>query len=283
MAAELVGGPFLSSFLNVLFDRLSDPEIINLIRGKKLSQKMIQRFKAILNGAEALLNDAERRQIREGPVKVWLDDLKDAIYEADDFLDEITTKAATKKDQGNRLTRFLNLKDRKKVTRMEDVIARLESIVNQKDTLGLKEIPMENMSWRTPSTSLVKVSDVYGRDQDRKALVKLLLDDGDVSVIPIVGMGGIGKTTLAQLVYNDDEVQQKFNVKAWVCVGEVFDVLRLTKIVIEEVTSESCELNGLNSVQQRLRNVVTGKSFLVVLDGMWTTHYDDWKTFLSPF
>ncbi|KAL1327057.1 hypothetical protein AAHE18_13G274000 [Arachis hypogaea] len=268
MAAELVGGPFLSSFLNVLFDRLSDPEIINLIRGKKLSQKMIQRFKAILNGAEALLNDAERRQIREGPVKVWLDDLKDAIYEADDFLDEITTKAATKKDQGNRLTRFLNLKDRKKVTRMEDVIARLESIVNQKDTLGLKEIPMENMSWRTPSTSLVKVSDVYGRDQDRKALVKLLLDDGDVSVIPIVGMGGIGKTTLAQLVYNDDEVQQKFNVKAWVCVGEVFDVLRLTKIVIEEVTSESCELNGLNSVQQRLRNVVTGKSFLVVLDGI---------------
>ncbi|RYR00489.1 hypothetical protein Ahy_B07g088610 isoform B [Arachis hypogaea] len=126
---------------------LSDPEIINLIRGKKLSEKMIQRFKAILNAAEGPVNDAERRQIREGPVKIWLDDLKDAIYEADDFLDEIATKAATKKDQGNFLTRFK--KERKKVTRMEDVIGRLESIVNQKDTLGLKEIPMENMSWRT--------------------------------------------------------------------------------------------------------------------------------------
>ncbi|XP_052113209.1 putative disease resistance RPP13-like protein 1 isoform X5 [Arachis duranensis] len=284
MAAELVGGAFLSSFLNVLFDRLSDSEIINLIRGKKLSQKTIQRFKAILNGAEALLNDAERRQIREGPVKIWLDDLKDAIYEADDFLDEIATKAATKKDQGNFLSRFK--KDRKKVTRMEDVIAILDLIVNQKDNLGLKEIPMENMSWRTPSTSLVKVSDIYGRDEDRKALVKLLLDDvndGDVSVIPIVGMGGIGKTTLAQLVYNDDQVKQKFDVKAWVCVGEDFNVLRLTKTVIEEVTSKSCELNGLNSVQQRLRNEVTEKSFLVVLDDMWTNHYDDWKTFLGPF
>ncbi|QHO26195.1 Putative disease resistance RPP13-like protein [Arachis hypogaea] len=285
MAAELVGGAFLSSFLNVLFDRLSDPQIINLIRGKKLSEKMIQRFKTTLNAAKVLLNDAEQKQIREG-VKVWLDDLKDALYEADDFLDEIATKAATKKDQGNCLTRFLNLKDRKKVTRMEDVIGRLESIVNQKDTLGLKEIPMENMSWRTPSVSLVKVSDVYGRDEDRKALVKLLLDDandGDVSVIPIVGMGGIGKTTLAQLVYNDDQVQQKFNVKAWVCVGEDFNVLRLTKTVIEEVTSKSCELNGLNSVQQRLRDGVRGKSFLVVLDDMWTNHYDDWKTFLGPF
>ncbi|RYR00487.1 hypothetical protein Ahy_B07g088610 isoform F [Arachis hypogaea] len=61
---------------------------------------MIQRFKAILNAAEGPVNDAERRQIREGPVKIWLDDLKDAIYEADDFLDEIATKAATKKDQG---------------------------------------------------------------------------------------------------------------------------------------------------------------------------------------
>ncbi|XP_057743314.1 putative disease resistance RPP13-like protein 1 [Arachis stenosperma] len=284
MAAELVGGAFLSSFLNVLFDRLSDPQIINLIRGKKLSEKMIQRFKAILNGAEALLNDAERRQIREGPVKIWLDDLKDAIYEADDFLDEIATKAATKKDQGNFLTRFK--KDREKVTRMEDVIARLESIVNQKDTLGLKEIPMENMSWRTPSTSLVKVSDIYGRDEDKKALVKLLLDDandGDVSVIPIVGMGGIGKTTLAQLVYNDEQVQQKFNVKAWVCVGEVFDVLKVTKTVVEKATCASCNMNDLDSVQQRLRTEVTGKRFLVVLDDMWTNHYDDWKTFLIPF
>ncbi|KAL4338738.1 hypothetical protein AHAS_Ahas12G0240200 [Arachis hypogaea] len=286
MAAALVGGAFLSSFLNVLFDRLSDPEIINLIRGKKLSEKMIQRFKTILNAAKALLNDAEQKQIREGPVKVWLDDLKDALYEADDFLDEIATKAATKKDQGNCLTRFLNLKDRKKVTRMEDVIGRLESIVNQKDTLGLKEIPMEHMSWRTPSTSLVKVSDIYGRDEDRKALVKLLLDDandGDVSVIPIVGMGGIGKTTLAQLVYNDEQVQQKFNVKAWVCVGEVFDVVKVTKTVVEKATSASCNMNDLDSVQQRLRTDVIGKRFLVVLDDMWTNYYDDWKTFLSPF
>ncbi|XP_057743040.1 putative disease resistance RPP13-like protein 1 [Arachis stenosperma] len=100
MAAELVGGAFLSSFLNVLFDRMSDPVIVNWIQGKKLDRKLLGRLKTTLRGAEALLNDAERRQIKEGPVKVWLDDLKDALYEADDFLDEITTKAATQKDPG---------------------------------------------------------------------------------------------------------------------------------------------------------------------------------------
>ncbi|MED6189534.1 hypothetical protein PIB30_096836 [Stylosanthes scabra] len=290
MAESLVGGAFLSSFVNVLFDRLSDHGIINLIRGKKLSENMIQRFKTILNAAEALLNDAERRQIREGPVKVWLDDLKDALYEADDFLDEIVTKAATKKDPappGNFLSRFLNMKDREIVTRMEDVIARLESIVNQKDTLGLKEIPMENMSWRIPSTSLVTVSDIYGRDTDRDALVKLLLHDatkdGEVSVIPIVGMGGVGKTTLAQLVYNDDRVQQKFNVNAWVCVGEEFNILKVTKNILDEVTPRSCEKNDLNYVQQRLRDELREKSFLVVLDDMWETDYFHWRAFLNPF
>ncbi|MED6220314.1 hypothetical protein PIB30_043672 [Stylosanthes scabra] len=282
-----VGGAFLSSFLSVLFDRLSDPQIINLIRGKKLSEKMIQKFKGTLNAAEALLNDAERRQIREGPVKIWLEDLKDALYEADDFLDEITTKAATQKDPpGNFLSRFLNMQDREMVARMEDVIGRLESIVNQKDTLGLKEIPMENMSWRTPSTSLVKESDIYGRDEDRKALVKLLLgdaNDGDVSVIPIVGMGGIGKTTLAQLVYNDDQVQQKFKLKAWVCVGEEFNVLKVTTTVVENATSGSCNVNNLDSVQLHLKNELAGKEFLLVLDDLWSKNYDSWKCFLTPF
>ncbi|KAL4338728.1 putative disease resistance RPP13-like protein 1 [Arachis hypogaea] len=214
---------------------MSDPAIVNWIRGKKIDQKLLGRLKTTLRGAEALLNDAERRQIKEGPVKVWLDDLKDALYEADDFLDEITTKAATHKDPGNFLSRFLNMKDREMVASMEDVIGRLESI---------------------------------GQRQGRHCR--------------LVGMGGIGKTTLAQLVYNDDRVQQKFNVKAWVCVGEEFNVLKVTKMVIEEVTSKSCEMNGLNSVQH-LRNVLTGKSFLVVLDDMWSNHYDDWKTFLNAF
>ncbi|XP_029146269.1 putative disease resistance RPP13-like protein 1 [Arachis hypogaea] len=132
MAAELVGGAFLSSFLNVLFDRMSDPAIVNGIRGKKIDQKLLGRLKTTLRGAEALLNDAERRQIKEGPVKVWLDDLKDALYEADDFLDEITTKASTQKDPGNFLSRFLNMKDREMVACMEEVIGRLESIVNKK-------------------------------------------------------------------------------------------------------------------------------------------------------
>ncbi|XP_025634546.1 putative disease resistance RPP13-like protein 1 [Arachis hypogaea] len=288
MAAELVGGAFLSSFLNVLFDKLSDPAIINMMLGKKVDQKLLQRLKTILNVVEAVLNDAEKKQITDPAVKRWLEDLQDAVYDADDLLDEVATKAATQKDPpGNFLSRFLNLQDREMVTRIEDIIARLDDIAKHKDILRLEKIVAKNMSGRIESTSLVQKSDVFvGRDQDREDIVKLLLDDtndGELSVIPIWGMGGIGKTTLAKLVFHDDKVQQKFNVRAWVCVGEEFDVLKVTKTVIEEITSSRCDMNSLNSAQQHLRSKLTGMKFLVVLDDFWSNNYTAWANFLIPF
>ncbi|XP_025657420.1 putative disease resistance RPP13-like protein 1 [Arachis hypogaea] len=289
MAAELVGGAFLSSFLNVLFDRLSDPAIINMMKGKKVDQKLLQKLETILNVVEAVLNDAEKKQISNPAVKRWLENLHDAVYDADDLLDEIATKAATRKDPpaGNFLSRFLNSQDRKMVTRIEEIIARLQDIASHKDILGLEKISVKNMSGRIESTSLVQKSDVFvGRDQEREDIVKLLLDDsndGKLSVIPIWGMGGIGKTTLAQWVFNDDRVQQKFDVKTWVCVGEEFDVLKVTKTVVEKATSGPCNLNDLDSVQLWLKNELAKKSFLVVLDDMWSNNYMAWKKLLTPF
>ncbi|XP_029148950.1 putative disease resistance RPP13-like protein 1 [Arachis hypogaea] len=290
MAAELVGGAFLSSFLNVLFDRLSDPAIINMMKGKKVDQKLLQKLETILSVVEAVLNDAERKQISNPAVKGWLENLQDAVYDADDLLDEIATKAATRKDPppGNFLSRLLNLQDREMVTRIEKIIARRQDIANHKDILGLeKAIKNNHMSGRIESTSLVQKSDVFvGRDQEREGMVKLLLDDsndGELSVIPIWGMGGIGKTTLAQLVFNDERVQQRFNVKTWVCVGEEFDVLKVTKTVVEKATSRPCNLNDLDSVQLWLKNELAGKSFLVVLDDMWSNNYMAWKKLLTPF
>ncbi|QHO26152.1 Putative disease resistance RPP13-like protein [Arachis hypogaea] len=260
MAASLVGGAFLSSFINVLFNRLSDPMIINMMRGKKVDRKLLQKLETILNVVEAVLNDAEKKQITDPAVKRWLENLQDVVYDADDLLYEFVTKAATQKDPGNFLSRFLNLQDREMVNRIEEIIARLQDIANHKDIIGLKKIAANNLSRRIPSTSLVKKYDIFvGRDKERYTIVKLLLDDandGDLSVIPIVGMGGIGKTALAKLVYNDDRVQQKFHVKAWVCVGEEFDVLM---------------------------NALAGKNFLVVLDDVWSSNREAWESFLSPF
>ncbi|XP_025635557.1 putative disease resistance RPP13-like protein 1 [Arachis hypogaea] len=288
MAAELVGGAFLSSFLNVLFDRLSNDKFVNWIRRKKLDQNLLGRLENILNVVEAVLNDAEKKQITDNAVKRWLKNLQDAFYDADDLLDEVCTKAATQKDPGNFLSHIFHSQDRDIfVTRIEEVIARLEDIAKHKDILGLEKIAAKNMSGRIPSTSLVKKSDMFvGRDREMDTIVKLLLDDskdGEISVIPIVGMGGIGKTTLAKLVYNDVRVKHKFHVKAWVCVGEEeFDVLKMTKIVIEK-TGSSCHSNDLDTVQNHLKDKLEGKKFLVVVDDVWSSNREGWESFLTPF
>ncbi|XP_072066304.1 putative disease resistance protein At3g14460 isoform X2 [Arachis hypogaea] len=98
MAASLVGGAFLSSFIGILFNRLSDPAIIKMMRGKKVDQKLLQKLENILNVVEAVLNDAEKKQITDPAVKRWLENLQDAVYDADDLLDELATKAAKQKD-----------------------------------------------------------------------------------------------------------------------------------------------------------------------------------------
>ena len=88
-------------------------------------------------------------------------------------------------------------------------------------------------------------------------MIELVLSDNARSttdatgVISIVGMGGADKTTLAQLLYNDERVKEHFDLKAWVCVSEEFDPVRVTKMILEEITPSSFETNNLNQLQRR--------------------------------
>ncbi|KHN07991.1 Putative disease resistance RPP13-like protein 1, partial [Glycine soja] len=95
----------------------------------------------------------------------------------------------------------------------------------------------------------------------------------EVSVVPIVGMGGVGKTTLAQLVYNDENLVEIFDFKAWVCISKEFDVLKITKTMIEAITGEPCKLNDLNLLHLELMDKLKDKKFLIVLDDVWTENY----------
>ncbi|XP_062229739.1 disease resistance protein RGA2-like [Phragmites australis] len=106
----------------------------------------------------------------------------------------------------------------------------------------------------------------------------------NVSVLPIVGIGGVGKTTLAQLIYNDPRVKHHFEVRVWVCVSDLFDKKRITKEIVESITGKeynrSCSLNYLQeTLKEKLPKL---QKFLFVLDDVWPNANDEWEAFFAP-
>ncbi|MQL72327.1 hypothetical protein Taro_004663 [Colocasia esculenta] len=108
----------------------------------------------------------------------------------------------------------------------------------------------------------------------------------DVPVMAIVGMGGLGKTTLAQLAYNDDQLNQHFQLKSWVCVSEDFDVVRLTKSMLQSLDVEPSGLSELDPLQQKLLQRLSGEErFLLVLDDVWEAenlNINSWNLLTAP-
>ncbi|XP_016180079.1 putative disease resistance protein At3g14460 isoform X1 [Arachis ipaensis] len=274
----------LSGFINVVLERLLSPEFVNLVVGKKLDRKLVDRLKTAILAAKALAADAEQKQFGHELVREWLHNLKDALYTADDLLDRVFIKAQIRSKVRTRLPHFLDLSGRKMVTKIEEVVERIVDLERCKDTLGLREIPTGSSSWRPPSTSLVK-GNVFGRDGDQQALIKMLNDNNhhNLSVISIVGMGGIGKTTLAQWLYNNKDLMDGVDLKAWICVSENFDVVETTKNVIKGISSGVCSLDSFDLLQQDLKEKLSEKKFFIVLDDVWNEDADKWNSFITPF
>ncbi|XP_057742985.1 putative disease resistance protein At3g14460 [Arachis stenosperma] len=287
MAAELVGGALLSSFIDVVIDRLLTTDAVNLVLGNELGPDLVEKLKTALLGAEALVADAEMKQFGNPSVRKWLDNLRDAVYCAEDLLDTVLIKATTQKKKSSccSLSFFINRHRDDMVDKMEGVVIRIEDLGKQKDFLGLEKIPTGSSSWRTPTSSLVR-GNVYGREDDKKALVQMLNDNNEhhLSVIAIVGIGGVGKTTLAQWLYNNQEEFMKgFDLKAWVCVSEKFEVVETTRNVIKEISPDTQCLEHFNSLHHALKEKLLNKKFFIVLDDVWSDDGDKWSNFMTPF
>ncbi|GAY33148.1 hypothetical protein CUMW_005850 [Citrus unshiu] len=310
-----VGEVFLGAFLQVLFDRLAPHKLLSLFPSEAAGIcSELKQWKKKLLMIQAVLDDAEEKQLKNEAIKLWLDDLRDLAYDVEDALDEYATQVLETKlmmmSKQKVISSFADyfsaaLSGRSSST-IEDISSRLEDLCEQRHELGLKAVDyyipdheaIISTRWarqRPPSTSVPIEPAVYGRENDISKLLEMVSSvgvptNGKFSVIPIVGMAGVGKTTLARQVYNDDKVEDYFSTaRVWVCVSyssasfASFDVLRVSKAILESITFSPCHLQDLNPVQVQLRQVVAGKRFLLVLDDVWKINYGSWEVFKSPF
>uniref|UniRef100_A0A2N9J6G9 NB-ARC domain-containing protein n=1 Tax=Fagus sylvatica TaxID=28930 RepID=A0A2N9J6G9_FAGSY len=274
---SIIGEVALSAFFQVLFDKLTSPDLLKIFKQEQVDADL-KKWKTMLPMICAVLDDAEEKQVTSKFVKKWLDELEDLAYDADDILDEFATEALRRKlvnaePSTSKVRKFIPtccvgltptsiMFDANMRSKIKEINTRLQEIVTQKNDLHLRDCVegrTKTTRSRMPETYLMKEGNFYGRDEDKKAIVKLLLssESSDAEfppVIPILGMGGLGKTTLAQLVYNDEDVSHCFDLKGWVCVSDDFDVEQLSD-----------------------------KKFLLILDDVWNENYVDWTTLRKPF
>ncbi|XP_062173801.1 putative disease resistance RPP13-like protein 1 [Alnus glutinosa] len=293
--AIAAAGMFISPIVQVFFERMASGDFIDLFRGQKLDGGLLTRLKIKLLSVNAVLKDAEDKQFTRPDVKVWVDAVYNAVYDAEQVLDEISTKAQQRKLDAefenfgskvrNSISRSTSRFVKKVEKQIEELLGTLDFLVDQKENLGLREGTVGgNPSERLPTTSLVDESRIFGRDDDKEAIINSMLldsasgDETGPGVIAIVGMGGIGKTTLAQLVYNDDMLKEHFEYKAWVCVSDPFNVVMVMRTIIEGVTGSPCDIkDNLDQLQNDLKDRLTGKKFLVVLDDVWEKNDAKWE------
>ncbi|XXG40998.1 hypothetical protein AAC387_Pa01g1567 [Persea americana] len=290
--------------LSVLFQRLLDtlaPPFLKRLGFLFGVEKEAKKLKSTLLRIEALLRDAEERQIKEESVRLWLSDLKHVAYDAEDILDELAYIALQSKIEAAPIqTRKRKLTDQvphffsqlgsnfNLGSRIKEIKERLDEIVRENNHLHLRVIhngpETERLRMRPPTSSFVDESIVFGREADKSEVVRLLTsDDSSIpEVVPICGMGGLGKTTLAQLSYNDEHVVEHFEVRSWVYVSQDFDLIKLTKAIAESVPGSNPHLTNLDAIQVSIKDALKEKRFLLVLDDVWTEDFDDWHKLRAP-
>ncbi|CAD6221584.1 unnamed protein product [Miscanthus lutarioriparius] len=276
-----------------------------------------------LPAIDNLIDRAEWR-IHHDSVVDLLSRLKDAVYDAEDLLDEFRWYEKKVSVEDNAISvepviKFFQSVTRGNFNKVTGIQKRLDNLSKQLEKQSLlPAIPKFDKSSRPETSFFSTEAKMIGRDEEKKKLIMLLgvptnkssgrsgckrkrrvssstsnqvcatIDNNEativsVRVLPIVGIGGVGKTTLAQDICNHSKVKGHFDLIIWICVSDDFDVKRLTKEAIEQTSGEVLENGNLNSLQLALANSVNKKRFLIVLDDMWDENEEHWKHFCAPF
>ncbi|CAD6264918.1 unnamed protein product [Miscanthus lutarioriparius] len=257
------------------------------------------KLERLLLAVQCMLPDAEVKGETSPVVRRWMKELKGIAYQAEDVLDDLQYEALRREaNEGEPMARkvssYLTLHSpllfRLTVSRnLSKVLKKLDDLVLEMHTLGLVErLVAQHALCQQTQVVLDGSAEIFGRDDDKEVVVKLLLDQQhqgqkNVQVLPIIGMGGVGKTTLAKMVYKDHRIDKQFGLKIWHCVTENFEAISVVRSIIESATGERCDLPDDSTFwRAQLQGAIGRKRFLLILDNVWNEEQDKWEDELKP-
>ncbi|KAI0519830.1 hypothetical protein KFK09_007291 [Dendrobium nobile] len=311
--AEWFVGPIMDKIINTCSDYLEDYSkdyfkdyLKDQFRWQTGMKEELERLRENHPKIQAVVFAANQAQISDQnhPINKWIWQLRDAIDEADDVIDELEymkhkeqlTKN-TEETKKRKFTSFLYeipckiLKIGERVIKRDPNLKRLEEAVQKLDKVSAdvttflrlldsakqeqKEQEVDFYKAREPG-SLPTTNDLIGRGKDKESVVRWLRKpsnehrDRNISLLSTVGHGGMGKTTLLQHVYEDEMSKEFFDLKMWVCVSNNFDVKKVIADMLSTLKKKRPRLDeSLDALQNSLRTEIMSKKFLLILDDIW--------------
>uniref|UniRef100_A0ACD5TLE1 Uncharacterized protein n=1 Tax=Avena sativa TaxID=4498 RepID=A0ACD5TLE1_AVESA len=248
-----------------------------------------------------------------GDLDRWLLQLKDAVHEADEVVDEFEYRSL--RPDGGKVDRARSslVKLGKQLSGTDEPLNRLKAVIEKLGSImassgRLMQVAGLEASWsgelsghhpilEDPDTgSLLEDDKVFGRDAERKDMVSWLVATGPphcpdrraaaIPVAAIMGLGGMGKTTLARVLLHDDSVKAAFDLVMWVCPGTTYHKVELVKQILQSAGVQVPDnTRNFDVLQKQLGKAVSSLRFLLVLDNVWNKGNTDgymWSEVLAP-
>ncbi|XP_006360546.1 disease resistance RPP13-like protein 4 [Solanum tuberosum] len=290
MIEEALLNVTLQLLIKELFDKV-DSQIQKVLGFEHEFQKM----KSDLEFLQAYLGDVDRHKEKYKTVEAASTKLRELIYRIDDLVSDCQNRV----EYENMRSRFLSaislrgknfrIQVGKKLAEINTDIASMRETLNYIPSLislcKSEEAGSSggDSSWgRVRWTSdIIDESQTVGLAEDTKTLKKWILPcNGSLQLIAIVGMGGLGKTTLAQKIYNDREVCSRFHVRIWVCKS-TFGELDIMKGILEQLKMDDHISSDRNVLLKRIHEALSNKKYLIVMDDVWSIDDGWWKRILE--
>ncbi|KAL6658407.1 hypothetical protein ACP70R_003993 [Stipagrostis hirtigluma subsp. patula] len=265
----------------------------------------IQKLDDKLKGLKDILADADRRDITDRTVKALVRKLRIVMYDATDILDLCQLKALEQgpsRDMGCFNPLLFCLKDPLRAhdigRRIKNLNQRLDNIKEESTTFNFSSIaPYQYHNKKVEPSRAVCLEtsgelDEFGVvgekiEEDTTYLVELLTKEdktihayNKIMVFAIVGVGGIGKTTLAQKIFNHDIIKEKFKKRLWLSVNKDFnknDLLR--RAIIEAGGDHKADRNAMTTLVETLKETLKEHKALLVMDDVW--NHQAWEDVLK--